>query len=56
MHKEDDACLVILSRIATIKNLSLTTHINLMTRDSFTLNATIKIAKFQPPSIRLKFY
>lgn len=44
MQKEDSTCLVILSRIATrigIKNSSLTTHINLMTRDSFTLNATM---------------
>ena len=59
MQKEDGVCLVILSRIATrirIKNSSLTTHINLMTRDSFTLNDTIKTAKFQPPSTRLKFY
>ena len=59
MQKEDGACLVILSRIATrigVKNSSLTTHINLMTRNSFTLNATIKIAKFQSRSTRLKFY
>ena len=59
MQKEDGACLVILSRIATrigIKNSSLTTHINLMTRDSFTLNATIKTSKPRSPSIRLKFY
>ena len=59
MQKEDGACLVIFSRIATrigVKNSSLTTHINLMTRNSFTLNATIKTSKPQSPSTRLKFY
>lgn len=59
MQKGDSACLVILSRIATrigVKNSSLTTHINLMTRNSFTLNATIKTSKPRSPSTRLKFY